>query len=87
VGSPVVYDGEDVTVAYLFGNYNPVGAALAAVLFGGLDALQVQFQTVDIAVSGRPMGLAPYVGVIVVLTVWGKTKMPAAVREPYEKEQ
>jgi len=74
-------------VAYLFGNYNPVGAALAAVLFGGLDALQVQFQTVDIAVSGRLMGLAPYVGVIVVLTIWGKTKMPAAVGEPYEKEQ
>ncbi len=74
-------------VAYLFGNYNPIGAALAAVLFGGLDMLQVQFQTAGIAVSGRIMGLAPYVGVIVVLAVWGKTRMPAAVGEPYETEE
>ncbi len=74
-------------VAYLFGNYNPLGAAAAALLFGGLDMLQVQFQTADIAVSGRLMGLAPYVGVIVVLTVWGKTRMPASVGEPYESEE
>ena len=74
-------------VAYLFGNYNPIGAALAALLFGGLDMLQVQFQTADIAVSGRLMGLAPYVGVIIVLTVWGKTRMPSSVGEPYEKEE
>ncbi|WP_331233373.1 ABC transporter permease [Natronorarus salvus] len=73
-------------VAYLFGNYNPLGAAAAALLFGGLDMLQVQFQTADIAVSGRLMGLAPYVGVIVVLTIWGKTRMPASVGEPYESE-
>lgn len=74
-------------VAYLFGNYNPIGAALAALLFGGLEGLQVQFQTVDIAVSGRLMGLLPYVGVIVVLTVWGKTRMPSSVGEPYESEE
>jgi len=74
-------------VAYLFGNYNPLGAAAAALLFGGLDMLQVQFQTADIAVSGRLMGLAPYIGVIVVLTVWGKTRMPASVGEPYETEE
>ena len=74
-------------VAYLFGNYNPIGAALAALLFGGLDMLQVQFQTADIAVSGRLMGLAPYVGVIVVLAAWGKTRMPSSVGQPYEKEE
>ena len=74
-------------VAYLFGNYNPIGAALAALLFGGLDGLQIQFQTVDIAVSGRLMGLLPYIGVIIVLTIWGKTRMPASVGEPYEKEE
>ena len=69
------------------GCHNPIGAALAAVLFGGLDMLQVQFQTAGIAVSGRIMGLAPYVGVIVVLAVWGKTRMPAAVGDPYETEE
>ncbi len=74
-------------VAYLFGNYNPIGAGAAALLFGGLDMLQVQFQTANIAVSGRLMGLAPYIGVIIVLTIWGKTRMPAAVGEPYETEE
>lgn len=75
-------------VAYLFGNYNPIGAALAAILFGGLDMLQIQFQTVGIEIiPNRLVGLLPYVIVIVVLTAWGKTKMPAAVGEPYESEE
>lgn len=74
-------------VAYLFGNYNPIGAALAALLFGGLDMLQVQFQTVGIDVPNRLISLLPYVIVIVVLTAWGKTNMPSAVGDPYESEE
>ncbi|WP_254766022.1 ABC transporter permease [Salinilacihabitans rarus] len=74
-------------VAYLFGNYNPIGAAVAALLFGGLDMLNVQFQTVGIDVSARLVNLLPYVAVIVVLTAWGKTRMPDAVGEPYESEE
>lgn len=74
-------------VAYLFGNYNPVGAAAAALLFGALDMLNIQFQTVGFDVSGRLMDLLPYVGVIAVLTFWGKTRMPSAVGDPYEKEE
>ncbi len=74
-------------VAYLFGNYNPIGAAAAAVLFGGLDMLQVQFQTAGIDVPSRLVNLFPYVIVIVVLSVWGKTQMPSAVGETYEQEE
>lgn len=74
-------------VAYLFGNYNPLGAAVAALLFGGLDMLQVQFQTAGINVPNRLIGLFPYVAVVVVLTVWGKTRMPSAVGEPYETDE
>ena len=74
-------------VAYLFGNYNPIGAAAAAVLFGGLDMLQVQFQTAGIEVPSRLVNLFPYAIVIVVLTVWGKTRMPAAVGETYDQEE
>jgi simple sugar transport system permease protein len=73
-------------VAYLFGNYNPIGAAASALLFGGLENLQIQFQTAGIPISNRLMNLFPYVGVIVVLTVWGSTRMPSAVGEPYESE-
>ncbi len=74
-------------VAYLFGNYNPIGAAAAAVLFGGLDMLQVQFQTAGIEVPSRLVNLFPYVIVIVVLSVWGKTQMPSAVGDPYEQDE
>lgn len=74
-------------VAYLFGNYNPVGAAAAALLFGGLDMLQIQFQTAGIEVSNRLVNLFPYVAVVVVLTVWGTTRMPSAVGEHYESEE
>ncbi len=74
-------------VAYLFGNYNPVGAAAAALLFGALDMLNVQFQTVGIDVSARLVNLLPYVAVVVVLTAWGKTRMPSAVGDPYESDE
>jgi len=74
-------------VAYLFGNYNPVGAAASALLFGGLDMLQIQFQTAGIDLPNRLVNLFPYAAVIVVLTVWGSTQMPSAVGEHYESEE
>jgi len=73
-------------VAYLFGNYNPLGAAAAALLFGGLDMLQIQFQTVGIQVPNRLVNLFPYAAVVVVLTVWSSTRMPSALGEPYESD-
>ena len=73
-------------VAYLFGNYNPLGAAAAALLFGGLDMLQIQFQTVGIEFPNRLVNLFPYAAVVLVLTVWGSTQMPGALGEPYESE-
>jgi len=74
-------------VAYLFGNYNPLGAAVAALVFGGLDMLQIQLQTAGISVPNRLVNLFPYAGVIVVLTVWGTTRTPSAVGESYESEE
>jgi simple sugar transport system permease protein len=74
-------------VAYLFGNYNPIGAALASLLFGATEMLQIQFQTVGIPVPGSITGLFPYAAVLVVLTLVGYTRMPSAVGEPYETEE
>ncbi len=73
-------------VAYLFGNYNPVGAFLASLLFGAMDMLQIQLQTIGISLPGSITGLFPYVAVLVVLTLVGYTRVPAAVGEPYESE-
>jgi simple sugar transport system permease protein len=74
-------------VAYLFGNYNPLGAAAAALLFGALDMLQIQFQTVGIEFPNRLVNLFPYAAVVIVLSVWGSTRMPAALGESYESEE
>ena len=74
-------------VAYLLGNYNPLGAFVAALLFGAADMFQIQLQTVDVELSATLTGLLPYVVVIVVLAVYGRTRMPSAVGEPYENEE
>lgn len=74
-------------VAYLFGNYNPIGAFLASLLFGATDMLQVQLQTIGISLPGSITGLFPYVAVLVVLTFVGYTRVPAAVGESYKTEE
>jgi len=73
-------------VAYLFGNYNPVGAFGAALLFGAADMFQIQLQTINVDVPATLTGLLPYVVVIIVLAAYGRTRMPARVGEPYESE-
>lgn len=73
-------------VAYLFGNYNPVGAFGAALLFGAADMFQIQLQTIDVALPATLTGLLPYVVVLVVLAAYGKTRIPSNVGEPYESE-
>jgi ABC-type uncharacterized transport system permease subunit len=73
--------------AYLFGNYNPIGTFGASLLFGGVDALQIQLQTVGISIPNRLAGLFPYVAVLIVLAFVGKTRMPSAVGEAYETEE
>ncbi|TKX74072.1 ABC transporter permease [Halorubrum sp. GN11_10-6_MGM] len=73
-------------VAYLFGNYNPLGTYGASLLFGAMDMLQIQLQTIGISLPGSITGLFPYVAVLVVLVVVGYTRVPAAVGEPYSKE-
>jgi len=72
-------------VAYLFGNYNPVGALLSTTLFAGLDAVQLRLQTADvIAVPDSLVQTIPFVAVIVVLALVGKTRLPEAAGEHYE---
>ncbi|WP_254544415.1 ABC transporter permease [Halomarina pelagica] len=71
-------------VAYLFGNYNPVGALLSTMLFAGLEAVQIRLQSGGFGVPNPLVRLIPYVSVIVVLALVGRTKIPAAAGEHYE---
>ncbi|MCD2199160.1 ABC transporter permease [Halobacterium sp. KA-4] len=72
-------------VAYLFGNYNPVGALASTMLFAGLDATQLTLQARDVfQVPTELVRTIPYVTVIVVLALFGRTRIPSAGGEHYE---
>jgi simple sugar transport system permease protein len=80
--------------AMIFGNWNPIGAFLAALLFGFADALQVKMQIIQplLPIINKPippefLQMAPYIlTIIVVAGVVGRTRAPAAEGKPYEKQ-
>jgi len=74
-------------VAYLFGNYNPLGTLGAGVLFAGLDATQIRLQQLGYAVPDTLVQTIPYVVVVVVLALVGRTRLPEAAGEHYETEE
>ncbi|WP_323192262.1 ABC transporter permease [Halostella sp. PRR32] len=71
-------------VAYLMGNYNPIGTFGAAALFAGLDALQVRLQQIGFDIAPELFGAIPYIAVIVVLVFFGYTRIPDRAGENYE---
>lgn len=71
-------------VAYLLGNYNPIGAFFSTTLFAGLQAVQVQLQTLGYGIPGRLIQMIPYVSVIIVLAFVGRTRIPDAAGDHYE---
>ena len=72
----------------LFGKYTPFGAWGAALLFGLATAMQTQLQfagTIDI--PHQFIGMIPYLLTILVLAGFvGRTRVPAAGGQTYEKE-
>ncbi len=80
--------------AMIFGNWNPIGAFLAALLFGFANALQVKMQIIQpvLPLINQPippefLQMAPYIlTIIVVAGVVGRARPPAAEGKPYEKQ-
>jgi simple sugar transport system permease protein len=73
--------------AMIFGNWNPIGAYLASLLFGFADALQVKLQILNIAVPSEFLQMAPYLATMIVLAgVVGHSHPPAADGKVYEKQ-
>jgi simple sugar transport system permease protein len=73
--------------AVIFGKYTPVGALLAALLFGIGDALQYRFQALGTGVPYQFILMMPYVLTIAVLAGFvGKVRTPASSGVPYSKE-
>lgn len=80
--------------AMIFGNWNPVGGFLAALLFGFADALQVKMQILqpilpflNTYIPHQFLQMAPYILTIVVVAgVVGRSRPPAEEGKPYEKQ-
>ncbi|WP_435115547.1 ABC transporter permease [Halolamina sp. C58] len=73
--------------AMLFGNYNPFGAFGASLLFAALDALQFRLQQLNYAIPDSLIQTVPYITVIVVLALVGRTRTPDAAGEHYDSDE
>jgi len=71
-------------VAYLMANYNPLATFGAALLFSGLDAMQLRLEQIGIALPSEIIAVLPHMSVIVVLVFFGYTRIPASVGENYD---
>jgi simple sugar transport system permease protein len=73
--------------AMIFGRWNPVGAFLAALLFGFADSLQTKLSILDVPIPSEFLLMTPYlVTILVVAGVGRKARPPAAENKPYVKE-
>jgi simple sugar transport system permease protein len=72
--------------AMIFGRYSPVGAVLAALLFGFADNLQNVLTIVGSPIPSEFMLMAPYlVTIVAVAGLVGRVRVPAADGKPYMK--
>jgi len=71
-------------VAYLLGNYNPIGAFLSTVFFAALSAVQNGLQIANVALPSQLIRAVPFVMVVIVLALFGRTRLPEAAGEHYE---
>ena len=73
--------------AMIFGGWNPIGAFLAALVFGFADAIQSSLSILSIAIPSEFLLMVPYVvTIIVVAGLVGRARAPAADGKPYIKE-
>ena len=73
--------------AMIFGNWHPVGAFGASILFGFFDALAVRASILNVPIPSEFLGMTPYIVTMIVLAgIVGKGHAPAAEGVPYEKE-
>jgi simple sugar transport system permease protein len=73
--------------AMIFGRWNPVGAFLAALVFGFADSLQTKLSILNVPIPSEFLLMAPYlVTIFVVAGAVRKARPPAAENKPYVKD-
>jgi general nucleoside transport system permease protein len=70
----------------VFGNWNPLGALMGALIFSVSDALQLRLQALGVAVPHQLLLMSPYlVTLVTIVGVTGRSKPPAALAAPYRR--
>lgn len=73
--------------AMIFGNWNPGGAYLGALIFGFFDSWQEKLSILQLGIPVELLSMAPYIATMIVLAGFvGRSRMPAADGTPYKKE-
>lgn len=73
--------------AIVFGRWHPRLAALAALLFGAADALQLRVQTLDVGIPSELFAALPYVLTVIVLALTvRRSREPAQLGVPYRSQ-
>jgi simple sugar transport system permease protein len=79
-------EGYIALAAMIFGRYTPVGAVLAALLFGFTTQLQSILSSINVPIQSNLLLLTPYVvTILVVAGLVGKVRGPKAEGLPYIK--
>jgi len=73
--------------AMIFGRWHPVGALMAALVFGFADSLQQKLAILKTPIPGEFLAMSPYIATIILVAgLIGKARPPAADGQPYVKE-
>jgi len=73
--------------AMIFGRWHPVGALMAALVFGFADTLQQKLAIIQTPIPSEFLAMAPYIATIILVSgVIGIARPPAADGQPYIKD-
>ena len=73
--------------AMIFGNWTPIGALIAGLMFGFSDSLAASLALLRVPIPSEFLLMTPYVITMLVLAgVVGRGQMPAADGQPYIKD-
>ena len=73
--------------AMIFGRWHPVGALMAALVFGFANSLQQKLALLNTPIPSEFLAMAPYIATMVLVAgIVGRARAPAADGEAYVKE-
>ncbi len=74
--------------AIIFGRWHPVGSALASLLFGATEALQLRIQALGANIPYQFLIMLPYaIALLALVGLAGKSAPPAALGIPYSRKK